>query len=338
MPGGAPIGALVVLSPWAALVGLAFILPLAALVLRERRDARLRAVLGLLAPTRRLRLLRALGIAVAGLLVAAAAAQPTLRDTGGAQMRSDVELYLAFDVSRSMGATASPGARNRLDRSLALARRLHGGLQDVPTGVATLTTRMLPLLFPIMDGRGVPAVLGGSVALMQPPPTALTTPRASQVGAITLAAHRTYFSRSARRRALVVFSDLDSDEFGLSGTLTTLRRARIEPFVVRVAAPGDRLFASDGRPDAYRSTSTLAVSQLRGAGWHAYEESQLERLARDVQQFLGTGPTRRSGVVESQRPLASVLGLAALAAVAALTLPSLLAGITAGRRLRRRPV
>jgi hypothetical protein len=188
-----------------------------------------------------------------------------------------------------------------------------------------------------MDGRGVPAVLDGSVALMQPPPTPLTTPRASQVGAITLAAHRTYYSRGAQRRALVVFSDLDTDEFGLSGTLTTLRRARIEPFLVRVASPGERLFAPDGRPEAYRSTSTLSVPELRTAGWHAYEETELERLAADVTRSLGAGPTRASGVVESQRPLSSVLGLAALVTVAALTLPSLLAGITAGRRPRRRP-
>jgi hypothetical protein len=188
-----------------------------------------------------------------------------------------------------------------------------------------------------MDGRGVPAVLDGSVALMQPPPTALTTPRASQVGAITLAAHRTYFSRNARHRALVVFSDLDTDEFGLSGTLTTLRRARIEPFLVRVAAPGERLFAADGRPEAYRSVSTLAVSQLRAAGWHAYEEEQVDRMAADVARVLGTGPTRPSGVIESQRVLTPFVALAALAVVAALTLPSLAAGIAPGGRLRRRP-
>jgi hypothetical protein len=328
---GVAASTLVFLTPTAGLVGLAFVLPLVALAAREARATRVRRGLGLASPALGRRILRPLGLALVGLLVAATAAQPALRDVGGARMRADAEIYLTFDVSRSMLASTAPQGERRLERALGLARQVHSELRDVPTGVATLTTRMMPLLFPIMDERGVAAVLDHSVTVMQPPPTRLSAPRASQLGAITLAAHRTYFSRSARKRALVVFSDLDTDFFGVDGTLTALRRSRIEPFLVRVAVPGEQILDAAGRPESYRSVSTLAVISLRQAGWKAYEERHIDRTISDLQRYLGTGPTRPSGVVEAQRSLAPFLALAALAAVLALTAPSLLAGLVIPR-------
>jgi hypothetical protein len=330
---------LVFLTPTAGLVGLAFILPLAAFVAREVRSARVRSGVGLTSPTIRSRVLRPFGLVLVAALVAATAAQPALRDVGGGDMRTDAEIYLTFDVSRSMEAASTRDGDQRLERALHLARKAHSALRDVPTGVSTITTRMMPLLFPIMDDRGVSAVLDHSVAILQPPPTPLSAPRASQLGAISYAAHRTYFSRTARRRALVVFSDLDSDFFGLSGTLAGLRRARIEPFLVRVARPGEKIFDSEGRPAPYRSVSTLAVVSLRHAGWHAYEEREIERAISDIGSYLGEGPTKPSGVIEAQRALAPLLALAALAVVFALIAPSLLAGLApnATRQPARRP-
>jgi hypothetical protein len=325
--GDAAASSLVLLTPWAALVGLAFAAPLAALALRERRDARLRSLIGLRAPGRARASLRALGLVALAAVVAATAAQPALRDVGGERMRTDAEIYLAFDVSRSMLASATPRGANRLDRAIDVGKRLHAGLTEFPTGVATITNRMMPLLFPIPDRRGVTAVLERSVAIAQPAPARLTTPRATQLGAMTLAANRTYFGKDAERRALIVLSDLDTDGFGLDGTLAALRRSRIEPFLVRVAAPGELIFDPAGRPEPYRSSSTLAVSMLRSAGWRAYESTQVDRAIADVRAHLGAGPARPSGVVRSQRMLAPVLGLAALALVALLTVPSLVAGL-----------
>ncbi len=326
------VATLVFLTPWAGLVAVAFAIPLAALVIRERRGARLRAQLGLAGPGPARAVLRGCAIASAAILVGLTAAQPALRSLGGEGMRTDAEVYLTFDVSRSMLASSEPGGRERLDRAVALARRLHQGLPQIPTGVATVTNRMMPLLFPIRDARGVSLVLDHSVAIGQPAPSRLTTPRATQLGAISLAADRTYFSRSAARRALVVLSDMDTDAFGLDGTLGTLRRHRIEPFFVRVATSGERVYDARGRAEPYRPNSTLAVSMLRRAGWHAYEESELAQLLRDLHGYLGPGPTRPSGVVLTQRNLAHITGLAALAAVAVLIASSLLAGVTPTRR------
>jgi hypothetical protein len=327
------IATLVLLTPWAALVGLAFLAPIAALALRTHREERLRRRLDLTSPGWTRTAARLAGLVAVAILVALAAAQPVVRNAGGEAMRTDAEMYLTLDVSRSMLAARSPRERTRLERAITFAEGMHRGLPELPTGVATITNRMMPLLFPIPDGRGVSLVLQHSVAIAQPAPARLSAPRATQLGTMTLVANRTYFSRTAKHRALVVLSDFDTDDFGLSGTIAALRRSHIEPFLVRIASHHERVFDDRGRPEPYVSRSTIAVSVLRHAGWHAYEESELARAIGDVRAYVGTGPTRRSGVVESERQLAWVPALAALVLVALLTAPSLLSGV--GRTPRR---
>jgi hypothetical protein len=313
----------VFLTPSAALVGLAFLVPLAALVWRERVGFRVRGHLGLRRPNAMRLLARPLGLLLLGALVAAAAAQPAIRKSASVPMRADAELYLTFDVTRSMLARAALDKPVRLERSRALAREIHAGLLDVPTGVATLTNRMMPLLFPTGDERGVSAVLANSVRIMQPQPARLTAPRATQLGVLTLAADRSYYNPEAKRRALVVFSDLDTDYFSLEATLKLLRDHDIEPFVVRVAAAGEQIFDEKGRALAYRPTSTVTVAQLRRAGWHAFQENQGQRVVSEVMAYLGTGAMRGNGLIQSQRNVAMYVALLALLLVSALTVPGL---------------
>ena len=119
------IATLVFLTPRAGLVGVAFAVPLAALVIRERRGARLRAQLRLAGPGPARAVMRGCAIVCVGILVGLTAAQPALRSLGGERMRTDAEAYLTFDVSRSMLASSEPGGRERLDR---VARREHVGV------------------------------------------------------------------------------------------------------------------------------------------------------------------------------------------------------------------
>jgi hypothetical protein len=327
-----PLADLVFLTPRAALVGLAFAAPLLAVALRERAFARARVTLGLRSPSLARILVRPMGLIALAALVAATAAQPAVRATDSTPIRSDAELLLSFDVSRSMEAAATPGSVVRLERARALGRAVHDALPDVPTGVATLTNRMMPLLFPTGDGQGVTAVIDHALRLMQPKPAALTAARASSLGALTLAADRSYFNPSARKRALVVFTDLDSDFFSLEGTLRLLRQNRIEPFLVRVAAPGERIFEASGRPNTYVSVSTVSVDELRRARWHAFEENERARLIAELRTYLGRGPVGASGLVESQRDLASWFALAAMALATALVFPALRSGLPAAAR------
>jgi hypothetical protein len=251
--------------------------------------------------------------------------------TSSTTVRPDAEIYLTFDVSRSMLAAATPGGRARFDRARALGRTVLAGIGDVPTGVATLTNRMMPLLFPTGDGRSVSAVVDHSLQIMQPPPVPYTTARESSLSALGLAADRSYFDPTARKRALVVFTDLDSDSFSLAGTLRILHRHRIEPFVVRVARPGERVFDASGRPYAYRSISTVTVAGLRDANWHAFEERDKTQLVASIRDYLGAGPVSGSGLVESEQNLAPYTALASLVLAVLLLAPALAAAIPARR-------
>ncbi len=325
------IGELVFLTPSAALVGLAFVLPLAMLLRRERAGARARASLGLRAPSAVHRLTRPAALGVLAVLVAAAAAQPVIRDRASVSVRSDAEVYLTFDVSRSMLARSTPEGAARLDRALARADTIRRGLEDVPIGVATLTNRMMPLLFPTGDQRGLAAVLDGSVRILQPQPARLTAARATQLGSLTLAADRSYYNAGARRRALVVFTDLDTDFFSLQGTLALLRRQRIEPFVVRVARPGETVFGADGKPLAYRPASTVSVEALREAGWNAFEEERSAAAIPAIRAYLGDGPLEARGAIQSERSMLVLVALVAAALVAGLTVPALRAATRTSR-------
>lgn len=324
-----PLAQLVFLTPQAAFVGLAFAAPLVMLAFRERAAVRVRSELTLRTPGFAWSVARPLGLVVLAVLVATAAAQPTIRTTDSTPVRSDAELYLTFDVSLSMLAARAPGDVVRLERARALGARLHSTLRDIPTGVATLTNVMMPLLFPTGDARGVDAVINHSLKIMQPPPVQYTAARATSLATLSLAADRSYFNPSARKRVLVVFSDLDSDFFSLYGTLRLLRKHHIEPFVVRIAAPGERIFKPSGRPYSYVSVSTVSVPQLRRAHWHAFEENETGRLVHEIRSYLGQGPVGKSGLVESQRSLAPLFALAALALTALLVLPALRAGFLA---------
>ena len=317
------------MTPRAAFVALAFAGPLVALALRERAGGRVRATLGLRQTGLARLLARPVGLVSLAAMVAVTAAQPALRDADPTKVRSDAELYLTFDVSRSMRAARSPGGVTRMERARALGEDVHAALPEVPTGVATLTNRMMPLLFPTGDARGVTAVIEHSLRLMQPQPQRFTAARASSLGALSLSADRSYFNPGARKRVLVVFSDLDSDFFSLEGTLRLLRRHRIEPFLVRVATPGEQIFDGAGRPSAYVSVSTVTVPALRRAHWHAFEENETARLVTDVRSYLGEGPVGTSGRIEAQRNLAPLFALVALALTAALALPALRAGFLA---------
>lgn len=107
------------LSPYAALAGLAALVPLGAVLIRERRAGRVRATLGAAGPPARTHAPAAVALAVGFGLLGAAAAQPVVRTERTVDARTDAEAFAVFDISRSMLASASPGAPRRLERAIA---------------------------------------------------------------------------------------------------------------------------------------------------------------------------------------------------------------------------
>jgi type II secretory pathway pseudopilin PulG len=303
------------LTPLAALAGLAALVPLAALAVRERRAARLRRALGLAHPPWIARIARALGVVALVGLMAAAAAQPVIRKSRAAVMRRDAQMFFVVDVSRSMEAARGAHAPTRLARTVGVAERLRTALPDVPAGIATLTDRPLPNLFPTGDPESFALVAERSLAIDQPPP-AQVHKRSTDFSALTQVVVGGYFGARTRRRLLVLLTDGESAAFDVGSTARSLREARIDLIVVRFWHADERIYAGPRavetgyRPDP---TATVWADKLGSAvsGVAPFAEGDLAGAGAAARKLLGHGPTGPAARAVQDRPLASYLAAAA---------------------------
>jgi len=240
------------LTPLGALVALAALLPLAAWALGRRRADAVGRSLGLRPPTARRgtrAFLAAGGVAALGL----AAAQPALTHEQHLRERAGVEAFFVFDTSRSMAASASATSPTRLDRAVAAAVRLRAAIEDVPSGVATLTDRTLPNLLPVSDSASFDATAERAVGIESPPPTA-TAVRATSYAALGDIVSGNFFDARAKRRLIVLLTDGESDPVDTSTVARTLSPARGYRFLaVRFWRNGEGVYDADGKAEsAYR--------------------------------------------------------------------------------------
>jgi hypothetical protein len=161
---------LIFLSPKGALIALGVVLPLAALVLVARRGGRLRAALAVPRASGWRLTVPTLAAAAVAALFGVAAAQPVAEQETALEVRTDAEAYVVIDISRSMLARSGLGGTMRLARAKAAAVKLRSALPDIPVGVASLTDRVLPHLFPSADADTFRATVALSLGIEQPPP------------------------------------------------------------------------------------------------------------------------------------------------------------------------
>ena len=109
-------------------------------------------------------------LGLVGAFVAIAAAQPVLVTREEQLVRRDAELYVVIDTSRSMLAAADAGEPNRFDRAKRIATELRREFPDLPMGLASMTDRLLPHLFPTVDGATYGATLARAMGVDRPPP------------------------------------------------------------------------------------------------------------------------------------------------------------------------
>ena len=198
------------LTPLAGLVALAAVLPLAAALFGRTRADGVRRALGLEAAPARAGLLRP-ALAAAGIvLLGLAAAQPVLEHRSSQRVRKDVEALFVLDTSRSMAASATATSPTRLDRAIAAAARLRSSIPQVPSGVATLTDRVLPDLLPVAGVDSFDAVVRRAVAIESPPPQDSNV-RATTYDTLAQIASGNYFDRTASRRIVVLLTDGESN-------------------------------------------------------------------------------------------------------------------------------
>lgn len=308
--------------PDALLLALIGLLPLAVAASRGRAAHRLRAALGLSAPRLRDRLTRPGLLAGAFVLLALALAQPSLARTHAQPVRADAQLLVVLDNSRSMLA-APPGGTSRAARAASFALRLEDELPDVPAGVASLSNRLLPYLFPTPDQRAFDAVVAKAYGVQRPPPALDLERNVTTFDALADAATGAFFSPSAQRRILVVLSDAETQPFDAAGVLRRLRQAHVTPVVVRFWRRSERIVHRDGTREAYRPQQPRELGLLRRAGWSAYSEQRVATVVDEIRRDLGRGRLASAGPVSARTSLGGAVALAALA-------PLLLALVPAG--------
>jgi von Willebrand factor type A domain len=280
------------LTPLGSLFALAAAVPLAALVLAERRSERVRAVLRLGGPGRRALLPVAGALVVLPALVAVAAAQPVVVHRRLVHERADAQAFFVIDTSLSMTASSGPGKPTRFTRAKRLARRLELALGDVPVGLATMTDRILPDLMPTTDTTLFGRTLHQSVGIDEPPPSQqYKQGRATNLQALVPVETSHFFSTASDRRLLVVFTDGEaSPNLQLYGY--EIGR-KLKPVFVHVWEPGERIY-HHGRPDPHYVADPTSAALLQRAaalsGGTAVDENRFATLVSAARRVVGTGP------------------------------------------------
>lgn len=287
------------LSPAGALVALAVALPLAATALLERRARAVRGVLGLAEPGGRSWLVPVAAAASVAVLAGAAAAQPAVTRTASQPVRGDAEAFFLLDTSRSMLAAPTPDAPARIDRARELALELRDAVADVPAGIASLTDRPLPHLYPTPDADVFEQTMRRVLQVEHPPPLAPGVRATTFEPIEVFSGSDLFFSPRARRRVLVVLTDGESRPYDPSLLGSRVRAgAPLEVVLVHVWAEDERVFGEDGAPErAYRADPSSRAELARLArelrGTVASEEDR-GAAADAVRRAAGDAPAVRS--------------------------------------------
>lgn len=302
-------------TPLGALVAVGVVVPLAALLAIRRRGDRVRRVLVVGAEHRARLLVPLLALAALAGLVGLAAAQPVLRQTNTRAVRTDAEVFFVLDVSRSMLAQENEASAMRIDRARVAAERIREALPDVRVGVASVTDRVLPHLFPSSDEDVFRATLERSIGIEKPPPRGAFLSNATKLDALAGIRTLRFFSPTARKRLLVVFTDGESQPVA-NARLGALFREQpvIETLFVHVWGEDDRVFSNrvpepQYRPNpSARSALEEMAASTRGA---VYTDSNVGAATRRARALLGSGPTVTEGNRRGRTPLAPFLAVVA---------------------------
>ena len=303
------------LTPLGAVLAVTLVVPVAVLVLRERRARSVRTTLGLAQPPLRSLLPLAAALAAVPCLLGLAAMQPIVETTKAIDERTDAEVFVVADVSRSMLASSRSGSATRLERVQAQAEQLRARLPGVPVGILSLTDRLLPHLFPTADETVFRSTLAKSIGIERPPPALFFSTRATQLNALAGVPERGFFSPKAQKRLLVVYTDGESQPVDSELTRAFARKPKVESLFVHVWGGDERIYETGVPERGYTPDPSSAGALGRAAdlvGGRVFEESDADDAAAAAAELLGNGPTRQR-VIEGERralmPYATMLAL-----------------------------
>jgi len=285
-----------------------------AFVRTERRAERVRSLLRLGAPGGS-PWLTVGALAAVAVLVGIGAAQPVLEEWDERPERVDAQVFIALDTSRSMLASRAPGEPTRFERAAAAARRMREALREVPVGLASMTDRVLPHLFPTTNPRSFESVLSSSIGVDKPASDQAGDTRATDLGSTRFFAEGNYF-RGAQRQVLVVFTDAETKDYDVGRLTGAFAGSAIEPILVRFGGEGERVYGPEGVEEAYVPDPVSAAAEaeryaqlVRG---EAFDERELAGAIQAAQSALGSESTITQVRTADIQPLGPFVFLAAL--------------------------
>jgi len=316
---------LTLLTPLGALLSIGVLVPLAALVIARRRARIVRGAIGLAEPARRGIIVALTSLLTAAVLLGLAATQPIVEKTRTFEVRTDAEAFVVIDVSRSMLAQPNLGSPTRIVRAKRAASELRASLDGIPVGIASLTDRVLPHLFPNTDADVFEATLERAIGIERPPPGGSFRTKATKLDALASVRSLHFFSPSpkVKHRLLVVLTD---------GETVPVNRARLAAQLLREPGGIDTVFVRFGRegehvytrraPEPQYVPDPSARSLLDGIAeainGSVFSEGSVDSASRKARALLGDGPTVVEGERHSPVALAPYLAVAAFLPLALL--------------------
>jgi hypothetical protein len=202
-------------------------------------------------------------------------------------------------------------------------------------GVATLTDRVLPDLFPDIDRGVFTSTVERAVAIEQPPPADVNV-TATSFDALAALGTANYFAPEARKRLVVVLTDGESRPFDARRIATAFAAGPgIHLELVRVAAAGEAVYDGGRLEHGYRenpASAQLLSSLASATGGTVVGEGDLAGAVRTARADLGSGPTVAAARSRRVHSLAPVAALLALVPLLALIPPGVVRGRTAPAR------
>jgi hypothetical protein len=283
------------LTPLGSLFAIAAAVPLAALLVTERRASHVRGMLSLTTPPRRALAPVVLALVLLPALVAVAAAQPVVVRQRLLSQRADAQAFFVFDTSLSMSARPSRDAPSRLARAKLEALRLRAALGDIPVGIASMTDRTLPSLLPTTDAALFVRTLRQSVGIDRPPPSQRYPDRATALQALFSIAGAHFFAPGVTHRLLVVFTDGEAAKLPADARFSFPQESLVPPLLVHVWSADERVYLH-GRVDRrYEPDPTSAQALAEFASLthgRVFGEHDLGRVAAAIRTEAGKAAAR----------------------------------------------
>jgi hypothetical protein len=248
-------------------------------------------------------------------LLGLGAAQPAVDTSEDRLARTDAEILVVFDTSRSMLAASSADEETRFERARTAALRLRKALPQVPIGLVSLTDRVLPHLLATTSQDAFDATVMRTMGVDRPPPLQRANRVASTFDALRGLPTRNFFGPRATRRIVVLLTDGESRVFDPRRMRAAFRTKGTSLVVVRFSAPDERIFKQNGAPEPQYAVDTASRDTVRNlanaVGGRAFEEDDLDDAIAATSQLVGEGKPRRVGEDSSRMSLAPYLFLTA---------------------------